>query len=83
MIQRCADQDDQKHVTLRLIAGVQCLLGWLPHPNAPCHQGAAVMPLSFESGVQLGLFGAAHHSNLRGSAFGYPAIPADGVIADH
>ena len=31
MTQRCADQYDQEHVDLRLIAGVQRLLGWRPH----------------------------------------------------
>lgn len=34
MTQRCADQYDQEHVDLRLIAGVQRLLGWHPHPAA-------------------------------------------------
>jgi len=43
MTQRCADQDDQEHVILRLSAGGQRLLGWRPHPDAPCRQGAAVM----------------------------------------
>ena len=31
MRKRCADQDDQEHVDLRLSAGVQRLLGWSPH----------------------------------------------------
>jgi len=43
MRKRCAGQDDQEHVDLRLSAGVQRLLGWRPHPDAPCLQGAAVM----------------------------------------
>ncbi len=43
MRKSCADQDDQEHLDLRFSAGVQRLLSWRPHPDAPNLQGGAVM----------------------------------------
>jgi hypothetical protein len=74
MIQRCADQDDQKHVTLRLIAGVQRLLGWRPHRSVIVKAGQSTPIPGVEVATPLFAGSSSDHTPMRPDAGEYQVL---------
>ena len=81
MTQRCADQYDQEHVDLRLIAGVQRLLGWRPHRSVIVKAGQSTPIPGVEVATPLFACSSSDHTPMRPGAGEYQVL-GPGVAPD-